>query len=262
MLHRELAPITNKVWGEIDNRAMEVIKSYLSARKVVKVNGPFGLDFNVITEGRLDNIVDEGDLCYGNYKVLPLTEARIEFEMDRWELDNIERGARDIDYEPLEKAAEKIALFEENAIFNGLEKASIDGLKNAGKIKEITLGKDLTSIMEGISLGIIKLRESYQKGPFNLVVNDKVYTRILSVNSAYPLDERIEELTGGKIIFNHVIDGAYLIPHNHDDLELTIGQDFAIGYQSHTRETVRFFITESFTFRVLDSSLIVKYSVN
>lgn len=250
MFYRELAPITNNSWKEIDERTTEVLKSYLSARKVVKVNGPFGLDFNVITEGRLENIVDEGELCYGNYKVLPLTESRIEFEMDRWELDNIERGARDVDYEPLEKAAEKIALFEEKVVFETLEKFS----------KEIPLGKDFESIMDAISKGIIQLRKAYQKGPFNLVVNEEVYMRILSANSSYPLEERIEELIGGKIIFNHVIDGAYLLPHNHEDLELTIGQDFTVGYQSHTEKTVRFFITESFTFRVLDPSLIVKFS--
>lgn len=250
MFYRDLAPITNNSWKEIDERTTEVLKSYLSARKVVRVNGPFGLDFNAITEGRLENIVDEGELCYGNYKVLPLTESRIEFEMDRWELDNIERGARDIDYEPLEKAAEKIALFEEKVVFETLEKFS----------KEIPLGKDFESIMDAISKGIIQLRKAYQKGPFNLVVNEEVYMRILSANSSYPLEERIEELIGGKIIFNHVIDGAYLLPHNHEDLELTIGQDFTVGYQSHTEKTVRFFITESFTFRVLDPSLIVKFS--
>ena len=261
MLNREFAPITNKAWNEIDERA-EVLKSYLSARRAVKVNGPFGLDFNVITEGRLDNIVDEGELCYGNYTVLPLTESRIEFEMDRWELDNLDRGAKDVDYEPLEKAAEKIALFEENAIYNGLNNASIVGLENSVTNKTIPFGKDLPNIMEAISLGLIKLRESYQNGPFNLIVGEEIYKRILSTNSSYPLEEIIEELIGGKIIYSHVISGAYLLPHDHEDLELTIGQDFAIGYKSYTDKSVRFFITESFTFRVLDSSLIIKYDVN
>lgn len=262
MLNREFAPITNKAWNEIDERATEVLKSYLSARKVVKVNGPFGLDFNVVTEGRLNNIVDEGELCYSNYKVLPLTESRVEFEMDRWELDNLDRGAKDVDYEPLEKAAERIALFEENAIYNGLNKALIVGLKNSVTNKTIPFGIDLVNIMEAITLGLIKLHESYQSGSFDLIVGEKIYKRILSTNSSYPLEERIKELIGGKIIYNHVIDEAYLLPHDHEDLELTIGQDFAIGYTSHTDKSMKFFITESFTFRVLDSSLIIKYDVN
>src|SRR5690606_5510898 len=120
MLYRDLAPISNEAWSEIDERAEEVLKSYLSARKVVKVNGPKGLDYNVITEGRLTNIHElESKLCYGTYQVQPLTETRVEFEMSRWELDNLARGARDVDYEPLETSLKEIALLEENAIYNG-----------------------------------------------------------------------------------------------------------------------------------------------
>ena len=35
------------------------------------------------------------------------------------------------------------------------------------------------------------------------------------------------------------------------DFELTVGQDFSIGYLDHTLETVQLYIEESFTFLVL-----------
>lgn len=136
MLYRDRSPISDKTWEEIDERAVEVLKSYLSARKVVHVVGPKGLDYNAISEGRLANVEEKDGVYFGNYKVVPLTETRIEFEMDRWELDNLERGAKDVDYEPLEKAMEKIALFEERAIFDGLDKAIIEGL-DAEKAKRL-----------------------------------------------------------------------------------------------------------------------------
>jgi Uncharacterized protein, linocin/CFP29 homolog len=107
MLNREHAPISKEAWSEIEKRLKEVFKNYLSARKVVKVEGPKGWNFNVISEGRLGEVQEDGDLCYANYNVIPLTEARVEFEMDRWELDNILRGAKDIDFTPLEEAAKK-----------------------------------------------------------------------------------------------------------------------------------------------------------
>lgn len=261
MLYRELAPISNAAWKEIDEKATEVLKTYLSARKVMRVEGPKGLDFNVITEGRLTNISDDNGVCYGNYKVLPLTETRIEFDMNRWELDNVERGAEDVDYEPLEEAMKKLALFEENAVYNGIENAIIKGLSNAAEHPEIPFGKEPSEIMEAISKGLVELNKAYVEGPFNLVVNEEAYKRILSKETAYPLDERIEKLIGGKIIFNHVIDGAYLLPHDHEDLELTIGRDFSVGYQSHDAETVKLFATESFTFRVLDPAIIMKYKL-
>lgn len=262
MLYRNLAPISNEVWEEIDERAKEVLRSYLSARRVVHVDGPKGFDHNVLTDGRLANSEElDNGVCYGNYKVQPLVESRIEFDMDRWELDNLQRGAKDIDYEPLENAIKEIALFEEDAIYNGLENAIIDGINNSMELEAIEFGKDANSIMEAITKGLIELRKNFAQKPFSLVVNEEAYKRILSSETAYPLDERIKRLIGGDIIFSHVVDGAYLLPVDHDDLELTIGRDFSIGYQDHDAETVRFFVTESFTFRVLDSAIIVKFNL-
>lgn len=260
MLYRELAPISKESWKEIDGRAEEVLKSYLSARKVVKVIGPKGLDYNVLTEGRLTNIETSEDVSFGVYQVLPLTESRIEFEMGRWELDNISRGAKDIDYEPLDRAIRSIALFEENAVYNGMENTIIKGLSQCTK-STIPFGNDPTSIMEAITLGLIQLKKSFAQKPYTLVVNEESFKRILSKETAYPLDERIEKLIGGKIVFSHVIDGAYLLPFNHNDLELTIGRDFSIGFQGNTLEKIRFFATESFTFRVLNPDLIIKYNL-
>ncbi|WP_422487358.1 family 1 encapsulin nanocompartment shell protein [Gudongella sp. DL1XJH-153] len=261
MLYRELAPISNEAWAEIDERASEVLKSYLSARKVVKVNGPKGLSFNVISEGRLGETLEEGDICYANYKVLPLTESRIEFEMDRWELDNVSRGAKDVDYGPLEEALEKVALFEENAVYNGLKNAGIVGLKGAAEGKAIKLGENEKALMESITEGVLRLRRNYAGGAYSLVVGKDAYKRIVAQDSGYPLSRRIENLIEGKIILSHVVEGAYLIPYNSDDLELTIGRDFSIGYQEHDAEKVKFFVAETFAFRVLDPALIVKFSL-
>jgi uncharacterized linocin/CFP29 family protein len=36
------------------------------------------------------------------------------------------------------------------------------------------------------------------------------------------------------------------------DYELTVGQDLSIGYAVHDRENVELYLTESFTFRVLE----------
>ena len=261
MLYRDVAPVSSKVWEEIDERAVEVLKAYLSARKVVHVVGPKGLNYNAVPEGRLANVQEVDGVYFGNYQVVPLTESRVEFEMDRWELDNLERGAKDVDYEPLEKAMEKIALFEERAIFDGLDKAIIEGLDGEKSENSIGLGLGTEEIMDAITQGIIKLRKAYVKAPYTLVVSPEAYKRILASESGYPLSKRIEKLIGGDIVLNQTIEGAYLLPYDHDDLELTIGRDFSIGYQNHTNDKVRFFVKESFTFRVLDENIIIKYNL-
>lgn len=261
MLYRELAPVSKEAWAEIEDQLKDVFVNYLSARKVVKVNGPKGWSFNAITEGRLGDIQEDGDLCYANYNVMPLTEVRVEFEMDRWELDNIKRGAKDIDYSPLEEAAKKIALFEENVVYNGSDKLHIKGIIKSSENETLEFGDDEEDILDAIAKGVITLKENFEEGPYTLIVGEKAYRRIISKGEEISLKDEIEKIIGGKIVYSHVLDGAVLIPYDHEDLELTIGQDLSIGYQAHDSKKVKFFITESFTFRVLDPSIIVNYKL-
>ena len=260
MLYRDLAPISEEAWDEIDERAEEVLKSQLTARKVLNVVGPKGADYTVISEGRLADVQTKENVSYGNYKVLPLTEARIEFSMMRWELDNVIRGAKDVDYEPLEEAAKELARFEEEAVYNGLEEAIISGLGEEAEGEAIKLGNSPGEMINAITEGVIKLRDAYVDGDYTLVVSPEIYKNLMTIETGYPLVKKVEKLIGGDILLNHVIDGAYLLPKDHDDLEFTIGRDFSIGYQAHDIEKVRFFMTESFTFRVLDPAIIIKFN--
>lgn len=253
MLHRSISPISIEAWKDIDERAVEVLKTYLSARKVVKVLGPKGLDYNAVPEGKLDRIQEVDGIFHAPYKVLPLTETRVEFELLRWGLDDVGRGRKDVDYTALEEALAKLALFEDKIIFDELDRVKAN--------KDIHFGKDEKAIMDAISQGVITLRENFVKPPYALIVPPDIYTRILSQAVGYPLDKKIRNLIDGHIIINHVIKDAYLLPINHDDLELTIGRDFSIGYQYHDLKTVRLFATESFAFRVLDDSIFVKLTI-
>ncbi len=260
MLYRDLAPISEVAWNEIDERAKEVLRSYLSARKVVRVNGPKGLAYNGISEGRLGEVVKDGNACHANYRLIPLTETRIEFELNRWELDNVLRGAKDIRLDPMEDALKELALLEDRAVFNGLESAGINGLAAFGEAP-LPFGNTADEIMDSVLTGVLQLREDFVAGSYTLVVGKETYRKILSLATGYPLSKRIETLIEGKILLSQAIEGAYLLPYNHEDLELTIGMDFSIGYQNHTKDKVRLFASESFTFRVLDPALVVRFTI-
>lgn len=259
MLKRELAPFDSSVWNEIDIRAEQVLKSYLSARKVVNVQGPKGWNFTAISDGRLNKtMTSENKVSYATYNVIPLVEARIEFTLNRWELDNILRGAKNIDLKPLEDAVTEIAVFEEDVIYNGMGSVDIRGLtEEAGQTLE--LGTTEKEILENISEGVLHLNRSFLQRPFTLIVGTEVFKLLNSKTQGYPLINRIEKIIGGNVIKSHVLEGALLLPYDHEDLELTIGNDFSIGYQSSDNTEVKFFVTESFTFRVLNNDIIVRF---
>ncbi|WP_350343125.1 family 1 encapsulin nanocompartment shell protein [Proteinivorax tanatarense] len=261
MLKRSLAPLSKEAWEEIEETTAKVLKTHLSARKVVKVDGPKGWDFNAVTNGRLELLPENnGEVKTGMYSVKPLVETRISFELDRWEMDNIIRGAKDIELDSLEEAAEKVAAFEENTIYNGYKDGGIKGLCEVAE-HNLSFGNEPNGILESISAGVLKLQHAYSSGPYTLIVGDEGWKLINKTSQGYPLKKLIEDFLKTEIVYSKELEGALLVPYDHEDLEMTIGQDFSIGYEGHDNKKVKLFITESFTFRVLDPSLVVKYNI-
>ncbi|QQK07872.1 family 1 encapsulin nanocompartment shell protein [Miniphocaeibacter halophilus] len=262
ILKRNTAPISEKAWTEIDNRAIDVIKSLISTRRVLKVNGPKGLDYTALPIGRLDHVDDLKAINVvktGIYKTQNLIESRIEFELDKAELDNVERGSKDVELFNLEKAMEKLLVFEEETIYNGMEKFGIEGIKKSAG-HNLSLGENGNEILKAIGDGKYALHNSYAKGPFDLIVPSKVYDKINTIYDGVFLMKLIEDLIGGTIVRTKVLDKALMIPHRDEDLELTIGQDFSIGYVGENEKAVRLFAFETFTFRILDNMKIVLFS--
>lgn len=258
MFKRELAPLSAQAWAEIEARAKQVLLSRLTARKVVDVDGPKGIDFTVISEGRLA-LVDDGEVKAGTYTAKPLTEARIRFSLNKWELDNLARGAKDIDFDNLDAALEKLALFEENAVYNGYAKGGIKGLKESSAHKALTFGTENNDILNSIAEGMLLLKKCFIHGPYTLVVSRQTWLLLNRDSYGKSLLDRVEKMLGSKVVLANSLEGALLVPYNNENLELTIGQDFALGYETHDTKEVTLFATESFTFRVLEPKAIVVF---
>lgn len=265
ILKREEAPISKEAWREIDESARDVLVNTLRARRALKINGPKGWDFPAVAEGRLDIIEEDRDdtevskVCTGTYKVAPLLEARINFNLNRFELDNIDRGAKDADLDKLEEACEKIALFEDNVLFNGYKDQIVGLSQGAGH--KYQLGRDANEILKNIGQGLRDLKNSYVSGDFDLIVSEEAYDLLNRVvDGAYLLDI-VRKKLGGEVIESKASNGAILLAHKHDDYEFTLGHDLSIGYHQADPQNVGLFISESFTLRILDENKIVAYSL-
>ncbi|MGL5230492.1 MAG: family 1 encapsulin nanocompartment shell protein [Cetobacterium sp.] len=257
-LKKELAPISSKVWKDIEERAKEVLTTQLSGRRFVKVTGPIGKEKGGVNTGRLI-IHKKDDLSYGVYQTQPFVENRITFRLSRWELDNFERGARDIDYTNLDEALKKAAKFEEEALYFGLEEACIVGLLKDEK-QALDFGKTEQETIKNLMYGVSKLRNTgFSKGPYALVVGLEKFIYLNMVNLNDSLAKRLEKILGTPIIVSNNITGALLVPYDNENIELVLGEDFSLGYQGHTNQEVELFITETFTFRILDDTRVVSY---
>jgi uncharacterized linocin/CFP29 family protein len=80
----------------------------------------------------------------------------------------------------------------------------------------------------------------------------------------YPVKMQAENILGGQVVLSPYLSGefadeAYLVSTRGEDLELILGQDLAIGYEKSTAEQVTLYITESFTFRILQPAALIFY---
>ena len=265
ILKRSLAPIVPAAWEEIDEQAALALKAALAGRKAVDVKGPLGWNVDAVSEGML-SLVEESpveDVSYGIRESLPMVEIRVPFTMSMWELDDISRGSKTIDFTPVIEAARKAALFEDTAIFQGLEDAGILGLELEADNEPVEIKLEDESIVSSIVNAITTLAGRSMEGPYALVCSLPLWTKIKTSGKAYPLLKRVKDALGDdcRIVLSPQYETSMLVSMKEGNSELIIGQDFSIGYQSHTNTEVNFYITETFTFRVLAPESIVPFKI-
>lgn len=260
LLKRKLAPILPDAWKLIDQEAARVLRLHLAGRKIVDFQGPFGWKFAAVNTGRLTILPDPApEVGLGIREVQPLVEARIPIKLSSMELDTVARGAEDPDLDPVVAAAEKIALLEDTAIFNGLPSGKIRGILETSSHTALPLPADIHELPLAILEAKDILRRNGVNGPYALILGTDLYDKVFGlVDDGYPLSKRIGTQIVDKIFRASAVDGAAVISLRGGDYELTVGQDLSIGYAFHSRDEIELYITESFTFRVLEPSASVR----
>jgi uncharacterized linocin/CFP29 family protein len=252
-LHRELAPISDAAWAQIEEETTRTLKRHLAGRRVVDVHGPAGVDLSAVGTGHLREIraLTVG-IVARQREVKALVELRVPFELDRQAIDDVARGANDSDWQPAKDAARKIAYAEDGAIFEGYADAGIVGIRQGTSNPLMTLPDDVRRYPDAIAQGLSQLRLVGVNGPYAVLLGANAYTALAETSdNGYPVLEHVKRLVDDKIIWAPAIEGAFVVTTRGGDFDLHIGQDVSIGYLSHTDATVTLYLQETFTFLLL-----------
>src|SRR6201986_2110010 len=258
-LHRELAPISDAAWSQIEEETSRTIKRYLAGRRVVDVQGPGGIALSAVGTGHLRNVAAPGDgILARQREVKPLVELRVPFELDRQQIDDVERGSNDSDWQPAKDAAKKIAFAEDRAIFDGYAAAGIEGIRQGTSNPVMTLPADVVDYPDAIAQALSQLRLVGVNGPYSILLSADAYTGLSETRDhGYPVLEHIKRLVDGEIIWAPAITGGFVLTTRGGDFDLHIGQDVSIGCSSHTETAVTLYLQETFTFLLLTSEAAV-----
>ena len=256
ILKRSLAPLGPQAWNEIDGQARATLEGNLSARSFVDFSGPHGWSLAAINLGRVT--LDQSDprvqgIRWGLRQVQPLLESRVDFTLSMEELEHLERGVLNPDLAPLETACRQAARFEETAIYCGFDAAGIQGIMPRSPPPAIDLLNLPDGFMEAVEGAILTLQQAGIGGPYHLILGTRPYQLLQQGDQrGFPLNQRVSGLLGGRIIWSPAIDGGILLSGRGGDFQFTLGQDLSIGYTSHEGDMIHMFLTESFTFQILE----------
>jgi uncharacterized linocin/CFP29 family protein len=261
-LHRELAPISDAAWAQIEEETSRTLKRYLAARRVVDLHGPSGVALSAVGTGHLQNIAAPGDgILARQREVKALVELRVPFELDRQMIDDVERGANDSDWQPAKDAAKRIAFAEDGAIFEGYAPGGIEGVRQGTSNPIEPLPGDVRNYPDAIAHALSRLRLVGVNGPYSVLLGADEYTAVAEARDyGYPVLEHLKRIVDGEIIWAPAIAGAFVLTTRGGDFDLHVGQDFSIGYLSHSDTAVRLYLQESFTFLLLTAEAAVALS--
>jgi uncharacterized linocin/CFP29 family protein len=258
-LHRELAPISDEAWTDIEAETTRTLKRYLAGRRIVDVHGPTGLATAAIGTGHQATIDSPGKGVQARQRqLLPLVELRVPFTLSREQIDDVARGAEDSDWQPARDAARQIAFAEDQAIFAGYPAAGIGGIVPGASNPPLILPADPADYPMAFAQAAGQLRAAGVDGPYAAVLSAEAYTAVSEASDhGYPIIRHLHNVLDGELIWAPAISGAIVLTARGGDFGLYLGQDLAIGYLSHSDAEVTLYLQETFTFQLLTAEAAV-----
>jgi uncharacterized linocin/CFP29 family protein len=251
-LHRELAPISEAAWADLEAEARRTFIENSAARRVVDVVGPVGPTLSAVGLGHVDEL-DPGmpGVLTRRRTVATVVELRVPFVVSRAAVDSVERGARDADWQPAKDAAQQLAFAEDRLVVEGLADAGIAGIRERAP-HFVSAPANPRAYPTVVAQALSTLRLSGVGGGYALLLPADQHTAIDgSTEDGYPLRSHLERLLGEDgIVWAPALSAPLVLSTRGGDYELHLGRDAAIGYSSHDATTVELYLEESVTFLV------------
>ena len=260
-LLRELAPLTPESWAAVDAEASARLVPSLAARKLVDFSGPHGWEYSATNLGRSDPVTDgvSAGLSARQRRVLSVVELRAEFTVSRSELADIDRGAKDLDFDDLDRAAHAMASAENVAVLHGWSTAGVCGIGESSPHAPIALGESFADYPRRVATAVETLLDAGIAGPYGIALGPDNYTGVIesTEHGGIVVLDHLRQILGGPVVYAPGCRGAVVVSLRGGDFLFECGEDLSVGYDHHDADSVTLYLEESFTFQVASSDAAV-----
>ncbi|MGW9040526.1 family 1 encapsulin nanocompartment shell protein, partial [Streptomyces sp. NPDC055721] len=188
----------------------------------------------------------------------PIVELRVPFTVSRAAVDDVERGSKDSDWQPVKDAARTMAYVEDRTIFDGYGAAGVDGLRSRSSNPVLRLPTEAREYPDAVSRALTQLRLVGVDGPYALLLGADEYRAVSETSDhGYPIAAHLGRMLDGSPIWAPALSGGFVVSTRGGDFELLLGQDVAIGYTGHDATTVDLYFHETLTFLTYTDEAVV-----
>lgn len=259
LLNRQDAPFSQKIWEFLDGMVVQAAKTELITRRVVDVEGPYGLGTKFIPMA--DTATGEKTEFRGatadvwGAEATPLADIISDFSFSNRDIASFEQNGVPFDPSPAVKAAIAVARQEDSILLNGSKALGTPGLltaegTNSYRLKSWTdVGKAAQDIMAAVTL----LDKAGFYGPYALVLSPDIYNMLFRLypNSQITELEHIRQIVTEGVVKAPVIDtGGVLLTSGRPYISIAIGQDLMTGFVGPRPGGYEFFLSESIALRL------------
>ncbi len=244
--------MSSRVWEQLDDEVRRSLTTYLTARRLVDFEGPFGYELSAVNTGRTSAVhtVPGADVQVSTRTVQPLVEVRCPFTIAWTEIEAIDRGATVVDLDPATAAARAVATVEDTLVFEGFDAVGADGLVS-DEDDAITVGPEPAMLTEAVARAVTTLRNRGVDGPYAMVAGSQLYTEVVEASEdGYPVLRHLRLLLEGTVLWAPALEGAVVVSTRGGDFALVVGEDLSVGYSRHDDVGVTFVLEETVAVRV------------
>ena len=243
-LGRSEAPISAECWKLLDHAMIEAAKSQLAGRRLIALDGPFGLGLKVVPLS--DSEISDG---ISTSACMPVNLIGSTFSLGKRDLAAAQKDPFILDTAPVACAAMDCAAKEDSIIFNGI--LDVPGLTNADGMNTMALTKwdKVGTAADQIIAAVTRLDDTGFHGPYCMALAPAEYNLLLR---RYPQGngtelDHVRSIIAGDVIKAPVLKkGGVLLASGRQYCSLVMGQDMSIGYNGPSSgDRLEFCVSES-----------------
>ena len=247
------APESPELLNKIEEAAVSAARDILTGRRIIDVEGPYGLGLTAVEVGNDDLCREPGpgeaSAVLSHALSLPMIYRR--FSLSRRRIAAFREMGQPLNLKVVEDAAQAVAMREEDFIYQGQPDFHVHGLLTAAG-RNTLQGGDLGSVdqvLDNVIAAVNALDGKGYRGPYGLALAPALYNNLFR---RYPGSDllKIEHLkrlcTRG--IVKEQIEGGVLVAK--DVGSIILGQDLQIAYLSPDAAHENFAVTESLVLKI------------